>query len=217
MDALREIPNNSIDRAGGPLESGTVQIVFHEPEDIIPRVPNYPYNNSKIIDGTLTYTPDRLISGMPDDGDEFEISYRTGSNLLTIQGLGDEQRLREVISETSRSIDSISLRRIPYDRKSLSSFIFAGEYQPSITVRDYRDGELVEYEEMEGMSQEELVQEFRITDASVVFEHNNEEIHVIYRDDELSFVDGISEEGREYVIQLFEKYVIHGAVSERFE
>ena len=50
-----------------------------------------------------------------------------------------------------------------------------------------------------------------------VFYHEGERINVSYDSGILNFKDSVSSEEKEYVLQLFEKYVVAGAVLEQFE
>jgi|GEM_PF-6607522 len=217
MDALRKTPNADFDPRNEVLESDRVEIFFDGPESIEPLIEDYPFPEAQKIGGTLVYHPEQVILGMPTESEHYDISYRTGSKLLVIGGLDRAEKLKEVITNTSRNLETLSLRRIPYKRLSLWSFIFAGEYQPEIVVRDYENNELVDFEEFEHLSQEQLAQEYRLDRARVIFEYNDERIHVTYRDDELVFSGDPSDDAREYVLQLYEAYVVNGAINPRFE
>jgi len=217
MDALRKTPPQDFDEPES-MESDSVELSFDDFTDIIPKDDiDYPFDDAKKLEGILRYSPEPLITGMAPTTVEYDVTLRSGSNLLLIHGLDGEQRLRDVITETARSFDQLSLKRIPYNRKSLWSFVFSGRDQPQIVVRDYESGESVEFEDIVDLSQEELVEEYRLKKARIVFDYQGEEINVRYSDDVLSFADGVSDEGREYVLQLYEKYVVDGQILERFE
>jgi hypothetical protein len=218
MDALRKTPVEQTNQLIGSLESDSISIKLEKEGELIkPKIDfEYPWRESKRYSGELKYDPDPLISGQSTNKKTFDITYRTGSELLLIHNLGSAREVRDVVSETVRSVDNISLLKIPYKRKSVWSFVFSGEYQPEIIIRDYENDELIPFEDMADLSQEEIAENHRLQEATIVFNYNGDSVHVVYRDDELSFIDA-SPEQREYVLQLYEKYIIAGEVAERFE
>lgn len=219
MDALRRTPPQNF---GGnnetSLESDRVVLVLGEPIDIVPQTDvDYPFPDAQKVEGKLKYYPEQLIDGMPSDPEEYDVTLRSGSNILLIHNVKNEQKVRELVGTTARSFDDLQLQRIAYNRKSLWSFIFSGRDQPHIVVRDYDTEQLLEYDDMKDLSEEELVQNHRLKSARIVFDYEDEEINVRYSDDVLSFLGDASAKGREYVIQLYEKYVVAGHKLERFK
>jgi hypothetical protein len=69
------------------------------------------------------------------------------------------------------------------------------------------DGDEVPYTEVKDVPTEDVVGEYAIGKAEVGFEHQGEQILVSYRDGSLQ-IESDWDQGREYIIQLFEREVL---------
>lgn len=215
MDILRAVdePIEEI-RENTTFSGGSVKIEFDFSKNPRILVPDYPFSRQKVINGTLEYEGDVLIEGIPPNIKEYEIRYRTQSGIVHISGFEDHSQSYSVLVDTGKAIEKAPLRRISFSRLALWSFVFIGEQQARIEVIDSDKNKYVEFEEIENLSRKEIAHNYDLHAATIYYtrENSKSEIYVKYSDGNLSFSSDISCLDREYVLQLYEKYVIDNQI-----
>lgn len=217
MDAIRSAEKANLTSGVRSHLESQVEIEFDTYDSVEPRVDSYPYSNGQnILRGKLRYEEPQIISGIDPNSEIYDISYRFESDLFIIQDIDSFSRLNQVLSEAGRLFEVTTLKPITYSRLSLWSFVFAGKEQPSIQVYDFENNDLVKFEKIENLSQEELAQDYSLHSANIIFEsESGKKVDVLFKNGGLSFLEDSDEDAREYVIQNYEKYVINDQILER--
>lgn len=212
MSSLRQLTNDgSIPHSLLEASGEIVQIDF-DPSDGVPvesRIDDYPFDQEK-YSGSVTYkepVPEDLFSIEPE---EYDFEYRDGSGLLIIDSDISGTTSRTIFKEINEQIGSDTGRfhRPETYRVGLWSFVFSSIGSPKFTAKNIYEEE-VDWKQLQDLSQEEVSQDYTLDWADLVFKHNDERISVSYENGRLNFQDG-SPKGKEYVIQLFEKFAIAG-------
>jgi len=222
MDSIRQADQGRIrpdDR--DLLESESISIEFDDPEGICINSKleqTYPFNEQLEFSGTIEYQKQTSISVLQPDPEEYEFTYRTGSRLFILEGEMPDTKARSIIKELDDRLESSSndkLRFVDSNREGLWSFILTATDRTQIVAKDGLDE--VGLDELEDKSLEEIARRYLVDRARLVFYYQDERINVSYEDGRLNFRDSVSSDGKEYVIQLFEKYVVNGDRVEELE
>lgn len=221
MDSIRRANRGNIGRQDiSEISSDSVRVEIDPDEGTIePIIEDYPYRNQTEYQGTVYYQESSPISALSPDEEELSFQYREESGLFILQGEIDETKSRAILQSINKRLEDEAddvLMSVSYGRINLWSFIFSAQTQPQIVVRDERGNEISE-EEIANLSQSELVQEYSLDRARAVFYHDGERINVSYDSGILNFTESVSGEGKEYVLQIFEKYVVAGYFLGQFE
>jgi hypothetical protein len=179
-----------------------------------PIVSDYPYKEQQVITGTLTYEGETIVEGLPPSTVTYEFSYRVESGLVRLSGVENSPQAQSVIGDTNRVVDGPPLTQVPFSRLGLWSFIFAGDRQTGIKIIDIENNEYVDFEEFEDLSRKEIADEHNAHAASIDFTSRADipDVYVRYSNGKLSFGSDTTERGREYVLQMYEKYVVEGQI-----
>lgn len=221
MDSIRRANRGNIGRQDiSEISSESVRVEI-DPEDatIEPIVEDYPYSHQTEYTGTVYYQESSPIPSLSPDEEAISFRYREESGLFILQGEIDETKSRAILQKLNTRLEDEAddvLMSVSYGRVNLWSFIFSARTQTQIVARDERGSELSD-DEIADLSQRELAKDYSLDHARAVFYHEGERINVSYNSGILNFTDSVSSEGKEYVLQLFEKYVVGGAVLEQFE
>lgn len=221
MDSIRRANRGNIGRQDiSAISSDSVRVEI-DPEErtIEPIIEGYPYRNQNEYQGTVYYQENSPISALSPDEEELSFRYREESGLFILQGEIDETKSRAILQSINKRLEDEAddvLMSVSYGRINLWSFIFSAQTQPQIIVRDESGNEVSE-EEIADLTRSELVEDYSLDRARAVFYHEGERINVSYESGILNFTDSVSEEGKEYVLQTFEKYVVAGGILEQFE
>ncbi len=189
--------------AEGSHEQLTIRSV--DQIDWTPIVENHPYPDQTIVRTIATYhEPSSYTSGR-DIEIEFEI--RAGSELVLFEYQTDLSTT-EPVTNSFRQAAGNNLQiyhslHAPED--ALWEFLSNSNRVINISVLD--EGQEVTYTEVEETEPEDVVGEYAIASAEVVFEYEGNQMLVSYNDGSLQ-VESDWSLGREYVIQLFERDVM---------
>lgn len=221
MDSIQRANQGNIrpqDISGISTESVRVEL-DPDGECVDAVIDNYPYTNQTEYSGSIYYQESSPIPELAPDEEEIEFRYRQESGLLILHGQIDETKSRAIVHHLNQTLAESTndvFMSVSFGRLNLWSFIFHAENQPQLVVRDGFDNECSN-EEISDLSRNELVKEFSLDRATAVFYNNGERINVSYDSGILNFTESVSENGKEYVLQLFERYVVHGDLLEEFE
>lgn len=220
MDAIRTKRRGNV-FDGSDTEESADQIEIHlENKRREPSVvDNHPYDNQQVYSGTLRYSEPVIIEGMSPSTEEYKITYRSGSGLVMIEGFGDSSRLDTVIDEMVAGLPNFTLGSVRGSKTGIWSFIFSSDNQPFVKVRDFEQNELLTLSDPPLLDKDrsEIVSNYSPHTARVTFEYNSEHINFRYSDRTISFAGEPSDEAREYVLQMIEKYIIGDAVLEELQ
>ena len=220
MDSIRRANRGNIGRQDiSEISSKSVRVEIDSEEATIePIVEDYPYSQTQFT-GTIYYQESSPIPSLSPDEEAISFRYREESGLFILEGEIDETKSRAILQKLNTRLGDEAddvLMSVSYGRVNLWSFIFSARTQTQIVARDARGSELSD-DEIADLSQRELAKDYSLDQARAVFYHEGERINVSYDSGILNFTDSVSSEGKEYVLQLFEMYVVGGAVLEQFE
>ncbi|MFA9501544.1 hypothetical protein ACERIM_02060 [Natrinema sp. H-ect1] len=221
MDSIRRANRGNIGRQDiSEISSESVRVeIDPEGETADPIVEDYPYSYQTEYTGTVYYQESSPIPSLSPNEEAISFRYREESGLFILQGKIDETKSRAILQSLNKRLEDEAddvLMSVSYGRVNLWSFICSARTQTQIVVRD-ESGNKLSDEDIAHLSQRELAQDYSLDQARAVFYHQGERINVSYDSGILNFVDSVSSDGKEYVLQLFEKYVVAGAVLEQFE
>ncbi|WP_152420573.1 hypothetical protein [Halorubrum tebenquichense] len=216
MSSLRQLADDDI-KADSLLEASG-EIVSIEVDDlegitVESVISEYPYDQKK-YEGVVTYEEPVPGNRFTIDPEIYDFEYRDGSGLLIIDsdisGMTSRTVFREINKELS--VDVGRFNRPQTHRLGTWSFVFASRSQPKIIARDFEE-QKVNWDEIRNLTQREIAYEYTLDRADLVFYYEDTRIEVGYENGRLNFTKS-TPEGREYVIQLFEKYAVAGDVIE---
>ena len=168
-------------------------------------VEEYPFPEQDLIVGRLSYEEESAYTAGRTIPVDFE--YRAESNLFLTEVQTDVSSIDSIITQFGRATsDALQVyRNLHAAEDALWDFLMSADRILEITVLD--DGKEVPYDEVEDCSIEEVVGEYAIESASVGYSERGNDIFVKYHGGGLQ-VETNWEDGREYVIQLFEREVL---------
>lgn len=198
----------STDRLEDSLRGGSqgqVSIDSVSSRTVEPMVKQYPFATQEIIQGRLIYEEESEYTAGRTIPIDFE--FRTGSSLFLTEVQTDISSIDSVATQLAEaaSSDLKVYRNLHAPEDALWDFLLTADRILEITVLD--EGQEVPYNEVDGVDQEEVVREYAIENASVGFVEDGHEIFVEYRGGSLQ-VETDWEQGREYIIQIFEREVL---------
>lgn len=172
-------------------------------EEIKPLCDNYPFSQ-QVHRGTIVYnepsqyTPGRDI--------EVDFEYRDGSQLLILDLETDVNSVDRLAQSFADAIPAgfAVYRNLHVPEDSLWSFLKQADSIIEIRVLD--QGQEIPYQEVDGVSREEVIGEYAIEKAEVGFVVDGHQIVVRYQQGSLQ-IDTDWPDGREYILQLFEREV----------
>jgi hypothetical protein len=223
MSTLRQTSDGSVPPSQLPevgTESVWLEIDNPEGTPVEPLIDDYPYEQREYT-GTIFYREIKPSIDIRPDPEEFEFRYRAGSGLFIIEGEIKGVKSRKIFTELNQSVSDLGVGELsPISSKRLGewSFIFSGTSTPQRVVEDIYGNE-VDPDELEDLSRKEIANNFNLNRGRVVFyyEPNDEHINVSYEDGVLNFTQQVSIEGREFVLEKFEKHVVNGDIIEELE
>lgn len=178
-------------------------------QSVEPMVGAYPFTEQHILTGTIDYEEEyddnrdprvtRTVQGT------FE--FRTESQMFILKMDTDVPKPETVIQDlnTAFSRQIHIYRNLFVTPEYLWDFFENADEVLDITV--LIDGEEQPYDEIEDVAVEEVVGDYSIESARVVYRYNRDAVHVNYTNGSLS-IRNTQDEANEYVIQLFEKHVL---------
>lgn len=180
----------------------SIQSVDSSPVE--PLCDNYPFEQYS-YKGTLTYQEQSQYTKGRDISVGFE--YRDGSNLFLVELETDFSPIADITDALEEAIpNKITVyRNLHAPEDALWDFL--KESDRIIDIRVLDDGQEISYREVEGYTVEEVIGHFAIERAQVGFNYQNNQIVVDYRQGEIQ-IESDWEQGREYIIQLFEREVL---------
>ncbi|KYH24010.1 hypothetical protein HAPAU_40890 [Halalkalicoccus paucihalophilus] len=181
-----------------------LSIEFVESEPAEPLCENYPFDQ-QIHKGTAIYKePSQYTSGR---NISLDFEFRDGSNLLIIELKTDVTSIDSIYSSLADIVPTeITIyRNLHAAEDSLWDFFSQADRILKIHVLD--NGFEVPYQEIEGVDKEDVIGNYAIETATVGFQYQDESILVKYDQGKLQ-IEASSEEGREYIIQVFEREVL---------
>lgn len=218
MSTLRQTSDGSVSPTQLP-EVGTdsVWLEIDNPEGtpVEPIIEDYPYEQREYT-GTVYYREVIPSMDIQTEPEEFDFRYRDGSGLFIIEGEIKGVKSRKIFTELNESIKNITGQRLKFintSRKGEWSFVYSGSDRPHLVANDIK-GEEVPDDIYEELSPAEMANKFNLESANVVFYcgENDEHVNVSYQNGLLNFTEDVSPEGREEVIQLYEKYAVYGDI-----
>lgn len=192
------------DSGGFDIQSPDIDLEEWVQEPVSALVEDYPFSQDRIV-ATLQYhepsqyTPGREIP--------IRIEYRTGSRLLLVDCPTDLSSLQPLLTafEDIPADSGTIYRSLHAPEDKLWSFIESADRILEITV--LVDGQEVPYQEVEDVPVTEVIGEYAIESAEVGFVHDDHQVLVSYQEGRLQ-VNTDWDEGREYILQLFEREVL---------
>lgn len=221
MDSIRRANRGNIGQQDiSEISSESVRVEIDPEHEVVePIVEDYPYPYQTKHKGTVYYQESSPIPSLSPDEEPVSFRYREESGLFILQGEIDETKSRAILQRINTRLEDETddvLMSVSHGRVNLWSFIFSARTQTQLVVRDGGGNELSD-DEIAHLSQRELAQDYSLDQARAVFYHQGERINVSYDSGILNFIDSVSSDGKEYVLQLFEKYVVAGGVLDQFE
>jgi hypothetical protein len=190
------------------LAHDRVSLLDIEEHSVDSFVENYPYPGQTILTGDLRYQEEfgdiqqghrRTVSG------EFE--FRTESQMFILKMDTDMPSPNTIIRDLNSALsEQIQIyRNLFATPRNLWDFINQAEEILEITV--LIDGHELPYDEIEDTPVEDVIGNHPIETARVIFTFNGESVHLKYANGSIS-IRNSDAEADEYVIQLFERYVL---------
>jgi len=190
------------------LAHDRVSLLDIEEHSVDSFVEDYPYPRQTILTGELRYQEEfgdiqqghgRTVSG------EFE--FRTGSQMFILKMDTDMPSPNTIIRDLNSALsEQIQIyRNLFATPRNLWDFINQADEILEITV--LIEGHELPYDEIEDTPVEDVIGNHPIETARVVFIFNGESVHLKYANGSIS-IRNSDAEADEYVIQLFEKYVL---------
>lgn len=184
---------------------GPISIESVNSKTVEPMVDRYPFYSQNIIWGEISYEEESKYT--PGRSIRVDFEFREDSNLLLLEMSTDISSIEWVTTEfvdaTSNALKIYRNLHVPED--ALWDFLMTADRILEITVLD--QGEEVRYDEVEGITREDVVGQYAIENASVGFVEEDHEIFVKYRGGSLQ-IETDWEKGPEYIIQIFEREVL---------
>lgn len=185
------------------LES-SISIQSLTSDSIEPLCDNYPFTNQQSICGHFIYDePSEYTSGRDI---EVNFEYRDGSELLILE-LNTDVNSMDNIAESLNEIlpqELVIYRNLHAPEDALWSFLEQADRILEINILD--EGKELPYEDVEGVPREDVIGNYAIENAEVGFSHGDHLIMVRYQGGDLQ-IETDWEDGREYIIQIFEREV----------
>lgn len=173
----------------------------------------YPFEQREYR-GTVYYREVIPSVNIETDPDTYNFRYRSGSGLFIIEGDIPGIKARKIFAELNDSLSELSANKllsISSTRLGEWSFLFRGSDIPQYVAEDIYGNEVPD-EELAELSDEEIAHNYILNRGRAVFYCEGERVNVSYERGILNFTDNVSPEAREWVIQQFEKHVVHGDV-----
>ena len=170
--------------------------------------PSYSFEGQEIIQGEFTYEEPHQFDSERTQTVDAEFMYRTGTDLFILTTQRDNYIADEVVREiNSRLSDEYTIRKgLTGSLEDVWGFIKSADHKGSIRIIDESD-EIVDIGETD-LDEDEITKRM-VWDAELFFEgpESRTEIPVIYDGESLTIQVEKLEEA-EYVIQLFEEYLL---------
>jgi hypothetical protein len=168
----------------------------------------YPFDGQSAYSGVIEYSEDAMWGSGRNV--ELEFEFRDQSNLFILDTEVDLPSVESVIQKLNAlSSDDVKIyRSLTVHRERLWEFLQNADKIIDLTLIGDQGTE-ISFEEMgSGLNDPELeLEQYPIESATVVFSYKGEQILTRYTDGTLSVHSDVSE-GREYLVQLFERDVI---------
>ncbi|WP_147302766.1 hypothetical protein [Haloferax sp. Atlit-19N] len=188
-------------------DSGPFEISDIKSSPVEPLVERYPFEQHK-YEGTLTYheessyTPGRSIN--------VDFEYRDGSNLFIVEYKTDLSSTERLVREIETAVPQIQriYRNLHAAEDSLWRFLESADRILEINV--LVNGKETPYDEIEDVPREDVIGNYAIESAIVGLNHQGHSITVHYEHGTLQ-IESDWDRGTEFVIQLFEREILHGS------
>jgi len=168
----------------------------------------YPFDGQSAYSGVIEYSEDAMWGSGRNV--ELEFEFRDQSNLFILDTEVDPPSVESVIQKLNAlSSDDVKIyRSLTVHRERLWEFLQNADKIIELTLIGDQGTE-ISFEELgSGLNDPELeLEQYPIESATVVFSYKGEQILTRYTDGTLSVHSDVSE-GREYLVQLFERDVI---------
>ena len=168
----------------------------------------YPFDGQSAYSGVIEYSEDAMWGSGRNV--ELEFEFRDQSNLFILDTEVDLPSVESVIQKLNAlSSDDVKIyRSLTVHRERLWEFLQNADKIIDLTLIGDQGTE-VSFEELgSGLNDPKLeLEQYPIESATVVFSYKGEQILTRYTDGTLSVHSDVSE-GREYLVQLFERDVI---------
>ncbi|RZV05207.1 hypothetical protein BDK88_4230 [Natrinema hispanicum] len=193
--------DNSLERYLTGLSTARLSLKSVASEEIEPLCDDYPFSQ-RVYQGTIIYnepsqyTPGREI--------EIDFEYRDGSQLFILDLETDVSSVDRLAQNVADAIPEgfTVYRNLHVPEDGLWSFLEQADSVIDIHVLD--QGHEVPYDEVEGVSREDVVGEYAIEKAEVGFVVDGHQIVVRYYQGSIQ-IETDWPNGREYILQLFER------------
>ncbi len=159
------------------------------------------YQGTIVYDEPSQYTPGRDI--------ELNFEYRDGSELFILELQTDVESVDQIAQHIADAIPQgfTIYRNLHAPEDALWTFL--GQADSIIEIHVLEGGQEVPYREIEGVSREAVIGNYTIENAEVGFVVDEHQIVVRYQQGGLQ-IESDWPDGREYIIQLFEREVLTG-------
>lgn len=194
------------------LSNGQLTIHSIDVTDVDPQVEEYPFSGQQILEAQFEYktvnpfdeSVERVYSG--------ELTYRSESRIILVSTESDTPSSGEIVQKLEQILpDNVKIYPGLFPtRQAIWDFIC--EADEILEVEVFYNDELHPYDEIEELEPTDVIGEYIVERADVIFKRNNENILVTYTDDSLNIHSqeekGRIEDNSEYITQIFEREVV---------
>ena len=194
------------------LSNGQLKITSFEAVDVDPLIEEYPFDDQQVLKAQFEYTKKHPFDESIERTYSGEITYRSGSQIVLVSTKSDTPSTGEIVRKLEQILPN-NIEIFPGlfpSRQAIWDFIKRADEVLEVEV--FYKNQLQPYDEIEEVDVSEVVDEYIVERADLIFRRNGQEILVTYTDDSLHIQaedtksDDISDV--EYITQLFEREVI---------
>ncbi|TKX52471.1 hypothetical protein EXE43_17435 [Halorubrum sp. SS5] len=194
------------------MSNGQLEITSFDAIDVDPLIEEYPFDDQRILKAQFKYVKKNPFDESIERTYSGEITYRSGSQIVLVSTKSDTPSAGEIVRKLEQILPG-DLEIFPGlfpSRQAIWDFIKRAD--DILEVEVFYKNELQPYDEIEGLDVSEVVDEYIVERADLIFRRNGQEILVTYTDESLNIQAEDTKSGDvndvEYITQLFEREVI---------
>lgn len=196
------------------LSNGQLEISSIDITEVEPIVEDYPYVDQKILKAKFSYTITNPFDESISRKYSGELIYRGGSNILIVDSGADTPSSSEIIHKLEQKLpENTNIYPGLYPTKQ-AIWDFIKEADGILKIEVLFQNELYEYDEIDPVDSSDIIGNYIVERADLLFEHDGQEKIVTYADDSLHIHSEPSDSQTttdqiEYIIQIFEREVVY--------
>lgn len=196
------------------LSNGQLEISSVDITEVEPIVEDYPYVDQKILKAKFYYTITNPFDESISRKYSGDLIYRGGSNILIVDTGSDTPSSSEIIHKLEQELpEKVKIYPGLYPTKQ-AIWDFIKEADRILKIEVLFQNELYEYDEIDAVDSSDIIGNYIVERADLVFEHDEQEEIVTYADDSLHIHSEPSDSQTitdqiEHVIQIFEREVVY--------